>query len=152
MSIQKDTEPECPRDRLAKYGTDSLSIQELLAVLLFLGYKEERAVEIATDLLKAFDGDLIDLFTATVHQLTQVKGIGFAKACEIKATFELGNRIESFCEELHPKIETKEDVVKLLAPHIRYLKQEEFRVGIEVLDHIIIGFSDHVGMKERGLM
>lgn len=73
---------------------------------------------------------LVNLFTATIHQLTQVKGIGFVKACQIKATFELGNRIGSYCEEMHPKVESKEeeDVVKLMAPHIRYSKQEEFRV------------------------
>jgi DNA repair protein RadC len=70
MSIPKDPESECPRDCLAKYGADSLSIQELLAVLLFPGYKKNKVVEIATDLLKAFDCNIIDLFTATIHQLT----------------------------------------------------------------------------------
>ena len=223
MSIPKDSEPESPGDRLAKYGADSLSIQELLAVLLFPGYKKDKAIEIATDLLEAFDEDLIDLFTAIVHQLTQVKGIGFAKACKIKAIFELGNRITSYFEEEHPQITSKDDVVKLLAPHMRYLKQEEFRVilltskrrlirhqrvslgsldaalveprqvfrpaiatqaksiilvhnhpsgdptpsehdilltqelclcgkvlGIKVLDHIIIGFSDQVSLKDQG--
>jgi DNA repair protein RadC len=62
-----------------------------------------------------------------------VKGIGFVKACQIKAVFELGNRVESYCEEMHPRITSKDDVVKLLAPHVRYLKQEEFRVLL--LDH-----------------
>jgi DNA repair protein RadC len=128
MFSSKDLEPESPKKRLAKYGADSLSIQELLAVLLFPGYSRNKAIKIAVDLLKTFDGNLINLFTATIHQLTQVQGIGFVKACQIKATFELGNRIESYCEKEHPVISSTEDVVKLLAPHMRYLKQEEFRV------------------------
>jgi len=225
MSSSKDLEPESPRNRLAKYGADSLSIQELLAVLLFPGCSRNKAIKIAVDLLKTFDGNLINLFTATIHQLTQVKGIGFVKACQIKAVFELGNRIESYCEEMHPRITSKNDVVKLMAPHMRYLKQEEFRVlllnsnkrlirhervslgsldaalvhprevfrpavaagaaslilvhnhpsgdptpseqdiklteqlcvggkivSIEVSDHIIIGFSDHVSLRDKGLM
>jgi len=128
MSFPENSEPESPKELLAKHKADSLSICELLAVFLFPGYKKDRAIEIAANLLKAFDGDLINLLTATIHQLTQVKGIGFVKACQIKATFELGNRIESYFEEEHPQITSKEDVVKLLAPHMKYLKQEEFRV------------------------
>ena len=128
MTKPKNSEPESPGDRLAKYGADSLSIQELLAVLLFPRYKKDKAIEIAVNLLKTFNGNLINLFAATIHQLTQVKGIGFVKACQIKAVFELGNRIESYCEEMHPRIISKDVVVKLLAPHMRYLKQEEFRV------------------------
>ena len=128
MTKPKNSEPESPGDRLAKYGADSLSIQELLAVLLFPRYKKNKAIEIAVNLLKTFNGNLINLFAATIHQLTQVKGIGFVKACQIKAVFELGNRIESYCEEMHPRIISKDDAVKLLAPHMRYLKQEEFRV------------------------
>jgi DNA repair protein RadC len=79
-----------------------LLIQEFLAILLFSRLRKVKATEIATDLLRTFDGDLIDLFTATIHQLTQVKGIGFVKACKIKAAFELGKRITSYCKEAHP--------------------------------------------------
>jgi len=102
MSSSKDLEPESPRDRLAKYGADFLSIQELLAVLLFLGYKKEKSIDVAVNLLKTFDVNLINLFTATIHQLIQVKGIRFVKAYQIKAFFESGNRIESYCEEMQP--------------------------------------------------
>ena len=224
MSSSKDSESENPKERLAKYGADPLSIQDVLALLLFPRYRKDEAIEITINLLKIFDGNLINLFTATIRQLTQVKGIGFVKACQIKATFELGKRAASYCEEEHPVISSTEDVVKLLAPHMQFLKQEEFRVvllnsnkrlirhervslgsldaalveprnvfrpaiaanaksivivhnhpsgdptpskedalltqqlcmcgailGIEVLDHIIIGFSGHVSLKKDGL-
>ena len=223
MSSQKDSEPESSRERLAKYGAEHLSTCELLAVLLYPGYSRHKAAEIAVNLLKTFDGDLADILTATIHQLTQVGGIGFVKACKIKATFELGKRISSYCKEMHPQIKSTEDVVRLLAPHMRYLKQEEFRVlllnskkrlirhcrvslgsldaalvhprevfrpavaagaafivvvhnhpsgdptpseqdivltqqlcvtgkvvGIDVVDHVIIGFSKHVSLKDQG--
>ena len=107
MSSSKSPEPESPKERLAKYGADSLSIQELLAVLLFPGYKKDKAIEIAVNLLKIFNGNVINLFTATIHQLTQVKGIGFVKVCQIKAVFELGKRVVSYCKEEHPVISMK---------------------------------------------
>lgn len=84
MSSSKSSEPGSPRECLAKCGADSLSIQEFLAVLLFPGHRKDKVIEIAINLMKTFDEDLIDLFTATIHQLTRVKGIGFAKVCKIK--------------------------------------------------------------------
>jgi DNA repair protein RadC len=89
---------------------------------------QHEAISIASNLLKTFDNDLKDLFTASIHQLSQVEGIGFAKACILKAAFGLIQRRESYSKELHPKITSTEDVVKLLAPYMRHLKQEEFRV------------------------
>jgi DNA repair protein RadC len=56
-----------------------------------------------------------------------VKGIGFVKACKIKAAFELWKRTVAYCDE-DPVITSPHDVVRLLAPHMRHLKQEEFRV------------------------
>ena len=44
--------------------------KELLIVLLFPGYNRDKAIKIALNLLKTFDGNLIDLFTAAIHELT----------------------------------------------------------------------------------
>jgi len=78
---------------LARQGAESLPAHELLAVLISPGYSREKAAEIAVDLLKTFNGNLVDLFSASIEQLTKVKGIGFVKACQIKAIFELGKRV-----------------------------------------------------------
>ena len=69
--------------------------------------------EIAATLLNAFDGNLKDLFTATIHQLTRVEGVGFSEACKIKAAFELGKRAASYCEDTLV-IESTDDVVPLV--------------------------------------
>jgi len=98
-----------------------------LEVLISPGCKEGTAAEAAANLLEVF-GDLRDALTASIPQLTKVKGIGFVKACQIKAAFELSKRVASYCEEEHPVIASIDDVAKLLAPHMQYLKQEEFRV------------------------
>ena len=116
------------RTALYHYGAEDLKPQELLEVLISVGCKEGTAAEVAKNLWEAFDGHLLDVFTASIHQLTQVEGVGFVKACQIKAAFELMKRIESYFKEEHPIIDSTEDVVHLLAPHLRHLRQEEFRV------------------------
>jgi DNA repair protein RadC len=120
---------ERPRERLAQLGGDSLSLQELLAIVLETGNRKgQNAVEVASQLLKAFNGDLGSLFSASIEELSTVKGIGFAKACKIKAVFELGKRIISHCREERPCIQSSVDVVTLVLPHMTYLDKEEFRV------------------------
>ena len=202
-------------------GAESLTNEELLAVIL----SGDRGALTAVDLLNTFDSNLIHLFCASIEQLKETEGIGFPEAQKIKAVFELTKRIAAYCEEERPKIASKDDVTKILAPHMMFLPQEEFRVmlldakqklirietvslgsldkalveprdvfrpaitfnaaslvivhnhpsgdtqpseqdvlltrelcmcgiilGIEVLDHIIIGVRDHVSFRERGLL
>ena len=202
-------------------GAESLTNQELLAVIL----SGDMGALNAENLLKTYEGNLIHLFCASVNQLMETEGIGFQEVQKIKAVFELTKRIAAYCEEDHPRITSKADVTKILAPHMMFLPQEEFRVilldakqklirvetvsmgsldkalveprdvfrpaitfnaaslvivhnhpsgdtqpseqdvlltrelcmcgiilGIEVLDHIIIGVRDHVSFKERGLL
>ena len=106
---------------------ENLTNQELLAVVI-AGSDKEEAFNIAANVLNAFDSNLIHVFCASIEQLQQVEGIGFSKAYQIKATFELMKRIASYFKEEHPQIATTDDVVKLLGPHMMFLKQEEFRV------------------------
>jgi DNA repair protein RadC len=203
-------------------GAERLTNEELLAVILS---GDRGALTAAVNLLNLYHGNLVHLFCASVTRLMETDGIEFQEALRIKATFELTKRIAAYCEEDHPKIASKDDVTKFLAPHMMFLPQEEFRVmllnakqklirvetvsigsldkalveprdvfrpaitfnaaslvivhnhpsgdtqpseqdvlltrelcmcgiilGIEVLDHIIIGVRDHVSFKERGLM
>ena len=84
---------ERPRERLQQYGEESLSTQELLAVLLGRGIAGESVTVTVQRLLKEF-GSLKAVARASVEELSRVKGIGPAKACQIKAAFELAKRVD----------------------------------------------------------
>ena len=127
MTIKDLPEPQRVRKRMARNGEDALSTQELLSVLISPEERSHPAPEVAATLLNAFDGNLKDLFTATIHQLTCVEGVGFSEACKIKAAFELGKRAASSCEDTLV-VKSTDDVVPLVLPHMVFLKQEQFRV------------------------
>jgi DNA repair protein RadC len=114
---------------LVRLGAKNLSLQELLAVIISTGNRKgDNAVQVASSLLKIFDNNLAYLFSASIEELSRVEGIGFAKACQIKAVYELGKRIAVFLEDEQPLIRSTEDIVTLLSPYMNNLKQEEFRV------------------------
>ena len=89
-------EDERPRERLIKYGSSALSDAHLLGILIGSGDRraKKNAVDLSLDLLNAF-GTLENLDQATVAEMCQVKGIGAAKAAQIKAALEVGKRMAS---------------------------------------------------------
>jgi len=118
---------ERPRERLIKFGADKLSDAEILAILLRMGNKETTAIDLARKLLQEFGG-FRGIDTRSVAELCEVNGIGVAKAAQIKAALELGKRL--FLEEtrVKDKVESSEDVYKIVSPHLRTLGREVFKV------------------------
>jgi len=117
---------ERPRERLQQFGVEALSAQEILALILGRGIAGESVTVTAQRLLKRFDG-IKGLAGATVEELSQVKGIGLAKAAQIKAAFELGKRLESYpgTDKL-PVLTNTAEVVSLVQGRLRGKKKEHF--------------------------
>ncbi|MBS4217006.1 DNA repair protein RadC [Bacillus sp. FJAT-49711] len=215
---------ERPRERLINNGAESLSNHELLAILLRTGTKSESVIQLANRLLSQFDG-LMWLKDAALEELTNLKGIGEAKAVQIAAAVELGRRISNLAYDERYVIRSPEDGANYCMNDMRFLSQEHFvclylntknqvihrqtifigslnasivhprevfkeairrsaasiiclhnhpsgdpapsredievtkrlvecgkMVGIELLDHLIIGDKKYVSMKEKGYM
>jgi DNA repair protein RadC len=114
-----------PRERLLSDGPQSLSNQELLAILLRTGTKDYSVLELAQRLLTHFEG-LRLLKDATIEEMTSIKGVGQAKAIQIIAALELGRRIHRLQYEDRYIIRSPEDGAKYLMEDLRFLSQEHF--------------------------
>lgn len=117
---------ERPRERLKQYGGRALSAQELITVILGRGISGESVTITAQRLLRQFNG-LKGLSQATVEELSQVRGIGLAKACQLKAAFELASRVEG--EEIAAQkqaVKNPLDLVGLVRNRLKDEKKEHF--------------------------
>lgn len=95
MTISSLPMGERPRERLLRMGAGSLSLQELLAVILRTGRKGTDVMEMATEVLREYPDERA-LSRATLPELRSFTGMGEAKAAAILAAVELGRR--SWCE------------------------------------------------------
>jgi len=117
---------ERPRERLQKFGVEALSAQEILALILGRGIAGESVTVTAQRLLSQF-GNLRGIAGASAEELTQVKGIGLAKASQIKAAFELANRLEGYAEAGDkPLVKTSDDVASVVSGRLKGKKKEHF--------------------------
>ncbi|PLR93718.1 RadC family protein [Bacillus sp. T33-2] len=125
LMIRDYPQTERPRERFVQNGPQSLSNQELLALLLGTGTKQESVLQLASRLLTEFEG-LRLLKDATLEELIAIKGIGTAKAVHILAAVEIGRRIAGHTLEERYVIRSPEDGAKYMMNEMRFLTQEHF--------------------------
>jgi len=116
-----------PRERLLKHGAGHLSNQELLAILLGSGTKEESVIALSNRVLMHFEG-LKLLTDATIEELMAIKGIGVAKGVLLLATIELGKRMNQYKPDDKYIIRSPDDGANYIMEEMRSLKQEHFVV------------------------
>lgn len=138
--IKDIPQEERPRERLLRYGAQVLSDAELLAVLIRTGTRSESALVLAQRILKGDGGKngLTYVIDATVEELSKIKGIGTAKAVQIKAAVELGRRISSYRGRQQVTITSPLDVKDLLMEEMRFLEKEHFKaILLNTKNHVI---------------
>lgn len=116
-----------PRERLMKLGAAHLSNQEMLAILLGSGTREESVMALANRVLMHFEG-LKLLSDATIEELTAIKGIGDAKGVLILSAIELGKRMNQYKPNDRYIIRSPEDGADYVMEEMRSLTQEHFVV------------------------
>ncbi|OCT14932.1 hypothetical protein A8709_12425 [Paenibacillus pectinilyticus] len=125
LMIREVPMEERPRERMLQLGAGALSHAELLAILLRTGTVSESAISLASRILSE-SGGLRSLVDMSKDQLTQIKGIGDAKALQIQAGIELGRRLAKSTYEERVTIRSPKDIADLMSEELRYLQKEHF--------------------------
>ena len=106
-----------PREKALKYGIDSLSESELLAIALGSGTKGMNVIGLSDLIIKKFG--IENLKNIKLEDLTKIKGIGKTKALQILAVIELSKRINNDDEKI--TLSSPSDVFQL----VKDLKKEK---------------------------
>ncbi|QHJ71580.1 RadC family protein [Planococcus halotolerans] len=116
-----------PRERLINQGATSLSNQELIAIMLRTGTRQESVLHLSNRVLNHFE-QIQQLKDASIEELTSINGIGQAKAVQLLAAVELGRRLSSKQTDAKFTIRSPKDAASYLMADMTSLKQEHFVV------------------------
>jgi DNA repair protein RadC len=92
--IKEWPESDRPREKLLEHGPEALSPAELLAIILRTGEAStgQSALDHGRALMTLCDNSFRALADASTQELCTIKGIGPAKAAQIKAALEIARR------------------------------------------------------------
>lgn len=124
MKVKEMEVEQRPREKALRYGLESLSDLELVALILQSGNKNRSVFEIASDVLKESEG-LSKLMSMHANTLMQIQGIREVKALQLLASVELSKRVIR-SKVYHTSIMRPEDVIEWFEFEYGSLPQECF--------------------------
>ncbi len=141
-----------PREKVKMFGWQSLSDDEVLAIMLRTGVKDFSVQEVAKQLLVTSKG-LAGLTSLTMQECMSVKGISNIKAIELGASFELVKRVLRSSLPYMNVIDHPQVLFDWLRLEIGDKQQEHFLVVYLNTQHQIIGVKTlFVGTLDRSII
>lgn len=135
---------EKPREKMLQFGSEPLTDAELLAILLRTGSKNKTVLQLAQEIISNFG--ITGLSKMEVYDLKQIKGIGSAKASEIKAVFEIASRLHektvSKTKKFKEAITGPEDIAEIMIEKLQFTNQELFFTVLLTTKNTIISFEE----------
>ncbi len=117
-----------PRERLKRLGPEALSTAELIACIMGSGTRGDSVVMTSQKLLSEF-GNLQNIASASIQELSRSRGIGEARAIQLKACFEIGRRLldPDYAVKGKP-VQSPEEAVASMQEKLRGKKREHFYI------------------------
>ena len=116
-----------PREKMIFEGVESLTNEELLAVIIDTGNKEVSAIGLASRILRK-SGGIKGLADMDLKSLQEINGIGPAKSARIFAAMELSKRISKILSKQKFDVNSPSSIANLFMEELRYKKKEVVKV------------------------
>lgn len=123
---------------LGELGDNPLSDADVLALLIGERKSGLTSLQLAEKILKEYGG-WVGLQRLSLKELTQIPGIGRAKASQIQAALEIGRRLPLAKLTSNPQIEKPADIANLLIAEMAHLQQEHLRVALLSTKNHLLG-------------
>ena len=128
MKIKETCASLRPYEKCLTYGPGVLTDEELLAVIIRCGTKDEDSVSLSKRVLsfRESDNGILNIIDLSIKDLLKIKGIGKVKAIQIKCIGELSRRISQKSHSIANTFVNASKVASYCMESMRHLKYEKF--------------------------
>ncbi|WP_143315655.1 DNA repair protein RadC [Clostridium sp. HBUAS56017] len=132
---------ERPIEKLMNFGADTLSNQELLAIILRCGTKGQNILNLSGKILSEVHG-LNGILNVTYDDIKRIKGVKTVKASQVLALAELFRRFNTLKADNKITINSPKDIADMLMIEMANLNQEILKLIILSTKNKIIKIKD----------
>lgn len=127
MKISEISTTLRPYEKCLEGGSESLTDEELLAVIIRCGTKDEDSITLARRILSLGNPDdgVLNIMNISVKELMKIKGVGRVKAIQVKCVGELSKRIQKRAHAIKQTFTTAEAVADYFMEDLRHLRREK---------------------------
>ena len=126
-TLEKVRQGDLPYEKFLRFGPESLTESELLAIILRTGTRDKSALELAQEVLALAEPSregLLGLYDIPLERLMEIKGIGEVKAVKLKCITELSQRIASASAGERISLQRPDTVAAYYMEKMRHRKTE----------------------------
>ncbi len=129
-NYRQPTEELLPYEKFEKYGAETLTDAELLAIIIRTGTKDSNSIELGKKVLTLGTGigqanGILSLQHLTLEELMKIKGIGKVKAIRIKCVTEFSKRIAMETFKKGIRFDRPSTIADYYREQVRHLEVEQ---------------------------
>ncbi len=118
---------EMPREKLIRFGPNSLTSVELLAIILRTGTKSKNVIDLSREILTTFN--LSSISRASFEDFLKFKGISSGKASILVSLFELSRRVQlAGCSDSDFIFKSSKDIYSYVKSDFLHLPEERVMI------------------------
>lgn len=125
LKLRDMPDSEKPKEKLLENGVDTLSLQELISIILNTGSKKEDVVAMSQKIIREYGPSALT-GTMSPQKMSEELDIPLGKACQIVACSEIGKRLYQKKDVGLTMIRTADDVYSFLKD-MHHLPKEQLR-------------------------
>jgi adenine-specific DNA-methyltransferase len=137
-----------PREKFKKYGSLSLTNDELLAILLGSGIEGKNVSEISKSIIKKYSSNIVN---TDYKELMKEKGIGEVKAIQLECSFELVKRL-IVKDDVKKQIISPKDLESDLQEYKNLKKEHLIAFYLSPTNHLLFKEVISIGTVDTSLI
>lgn len=139
LTVKELPDSEKPYEKCLKHGAEALSDAELLAVIIRTGTAGRKSIDVAQEILKRNEKNLLNLYELNLKDFMEIAGIGTVKAIQLKCLAEITKRMTKAVRLREVSLNSASSVASYYMEELRHESREKLMLCMFDSQSVLLG-------------